>query len=64
MLVSRIMLLWGALTVAFMGIHDYGALVAVRFLLGCIEAGFFPGVMFLMSCWYKPFEMGKRMALF
>jgi MFS family permease len=83
-----IMLVWGALTVAFMGINSYGALVAVRFLLGCIEAGFFPGVMLcvrsrlrvpscfgpseltrshslsLMSCWYKPFEMGKRMAIF
>ncbi|KAL7416444.1 major facilitator superfamily transporter [Mrakia frigida] len=59
-----IMLLWGSITIAFMGIHDLGALIAVRFILGCIEAGFFPGVMFLMSCWYKPFEMGKRMALF
>lgn len=30
-------LLWGSITIAFMGIHDLGALIAVRFILGCIE---------------------------
>lgn len=31
---------------------------------GLVEAGFFPGVMLLMSCWYKPAELSKRIALF
>lgn len=26
--------------------------------------GFFPGVMLLLSCWYKPNELSKRLALF
>ncbi|KUJ23691.1 MFS general substrate transporter [Mollisia scopiformis] len=31
---------------------------------GCIEAGFFPGVLYLLYCWYKPAEIGKRFAIF
>jgi len=42
----------------------YGGMLAFRFVLGCIESGFFPGVLFLLSCWYKPHEIGKRFAIF
>jgi len=28
------------------------------------QAGFFPGVVYLMSTWYKRYEMGKRYASF
>jgi MFS family permease len=35
------------------GVESLGGMVAWRFCLGIAEAGFFPGVMFLMSCWYK-----------
>jgi MFS family permease len=35
------------------GIHNTGGLIAFRFCLGLLEAGFFPGVMLLLSCWYK-----------
>lgn len=59
-----IMLVWGALSAAMASIHSYSALLAFRFVLGCIESGFFPGVLFLLSCWYKPAEIGKRFAIF
>ena len=59
-----IMAAWGALSVGVYGIHNFGGMVAFRFALGIIEAGFFPGVMLLMSCWYKPAELSKRVALF
>jgi len=36
-----------------MGIHTTGAMAGFRFVLGAVEAGFYPGVSFLMSCWYK-----------
>jgi len=53
-----IMLVWGA-TSALMSISkSYGALLAFRFILGCLEAGFFPGVLFLLSCWYTKQEVG------
>lgn len=59
-----IMLVWGALSAAMGATKSYGALLAFRFVLGCIESGFFPGVLYLLSCWYKPAEIGKRFAIF
>lgn len=38
--------------------------MALRFILGCIEAGFAPGVLFLMSSWYKKEEQAKRFAVY
>ncbi|WDK10179.1 major facilitator superfamily transporter [Colletotrichum graminicola] len=43
---------------------SYGALLGFRFVLGCVEAGFFPGVLYLLSCWYTRAELGKRFAIF
>ncbi|KAK9485766.1 major facilitator superfamily domain-containing protein [Lipomyces starkeyi] len=59
-----IMLLWGILSAVMAISKSYGTLLAFRFILGCIESGFFPGVLFLMSCWYKTTEIGKRFAIF
>ena len=33
-------------------------ILVCRFFLGVIEAGFFPGVLYIMSCWYKRNEIG------
>ncbi|KAL8287058.1 hypothetical protein RQP46_004064 [Phenoliferia psychrophenolica] len=59
-----LMLGWGACSVGAKGINSLGGLIAFRFFLGIIEAGFFPGVMLLLSCWYRPEELSKRIALF
>lgn len=45
-------------------IQSYKALLVFRLILGCMESGFFPGVIYLISCWYKPEEIGKRFAIF
>ncbi|KAI0787162.1 major facilitator superfamily domain-containing protein [Irpex lacteus] len=50
-------ILTGKLTTSF-----YGALTT-RFLLGIVEASFFPGALFLISKWYKHSELGFRTAL-
>lgn len=39
------------------------SLLTVRFFLGVIEAPFFPGAIYLLSCWYTKKELGLRMAL-
>ncbi|OAL00539.1 MFS general substrate transporter [Phaeosphaeriaceae sp. SRC1lsM3a] len=39
-------------------------IVVCRLLLGLFEAGFFPGCVFLISCWYTRFEVQKRLAAF
>ncbi|EUC41072.1 hypothetical protein COCMIDRAFT_107103 [Bipolaris oryzae ATCC 44560] len=40
-----------------------GGLLAVRFFLGLVEAPFFPGAVYLLSCWYTKRELGVRIAL-
>jgi hypothetical protein len=36
--------------------------MVVRFFVGILEGPFLPGVIFLLSCWYKKEELGKRIA--
>jgi len=59
-----IMLVWGILSALMSMAKTYPAMLAFRFVLGCIEAGFFPGVLYLLSCWYKSNELGKRFSIF
>lgn len=54
-----IMIVWGALSAAMASAQTYGAMLAFRFVVGCIESGFFPGVLYLLSCWYTSGELGK-----
>jgi MFS family permease len=39
-----IMVTWGAVSIIVAAIHNLAGMVAFRFALGIIEAGFFPGV--------------------
>lgn len=59
-----LMILWGSLTCITAAVKNYGGLAALRFLVGAIEAGFSPGVLFVISSWYKPEEQSKRFAAF
>lgn len=54
-----IMIVWGALSAAMSSAKSYGAMLAFRFVVGSIESGFFPGVLYLLSCWYTSAELGK-----
>ncbi|OTB00186.1 hypothetical protein M426DRAFT_15740 [Hypoxylon sp. CI-4A] len=46
---------WGALTLGFAGVHNYATVVVLRLLIGVFEAGFFPGIVYLITIWY-PFN--------
>lgn len=54
-----IMIIWGAICAVMSVVKNYQGMLALRFFLGCIEAGFFPGVLYVMTCWYKKAEIGK-----
>ncbi|NUO87514.1 MAG: MFS transporter, partial [Cupriavidus sp.] len=41
---TRIMVLWGTVSVAMMAVSTPAQFYALRFLLGVFEAGFFPGI--------------------
>jgi MFS family permease len=58
------MIIWGALTIVMGVIKDFKHLVVLRTLIGCIEAGFAPGVLLVLSSWYKRTEQSKRFAVY
>ncbi|KAJ5589830.1 hypothetical protein N7450_003802 [Penicillium hetheringtonii] len=61
--ISFLMISWGALTIGLGGVNNYGELTAVRFLLGAIEAGLFPGLVYYLTFWYRTSERSLRVAL-
>lgn len=56
-----LMIVWGTICSCMSAAHNYEGMLAMRFFLGCIEAGFFPGVLYVMTCWYKKAEIGKHL---
>ncbi|KAI9830156.1 MAG: hypothetical protein M1819_005833 [Sarea resinae] len=61
---SGIMFCWGICTMCQGFTKSYGGLVACRFLMGIFEAGFLPGVIYLLSMYYKRLEFQRRFAVF
>ncbi|KAK0707927.1 major facilitator superfamily transporter [Lasiosphaeris hirsuta] len=59
-----IMFLWGVMTVAQTFIWGRGSLLATRLLIGLFEAGFYPTALAYLATFYRPFDLGKRIALF
>ncbi|WP_321893269.1 MFS transporter [Paraburkholderia tropica] len=49
---SRIMVCWGAVSIAMAFARTPTILYVLRFLLGLFEAGFFPGIVLYLSYWY------------
>jgi len=49
----------------FMGfVHNLAGLIVARVFLGLLEAGYFPGVAFYLTLWYRRQEHSFRLALF
>ncbi|KAL1880646.1 hypothetical protein Daus18300_001257 [Diaporthe australafricana] len=55
-------IIWGGISAATAAVHNYGQLLAVRAILGMVEAVFFPGAIYYLSAWYTKKELGKRLA--
>ncbi|KAL4862340.1 hypothetical protein BDV12DRAFT_45709 [Aspergillus spectabilis] len=62
--ISSIVMTWGACLLGFAYSPDWQTLTGLRALLGILEAGFFPGAVYLLSCWYSRYEVQKRYSLF
>ncbi|KAK8915053.1 putativetransporter [Metarhizium anisopliae] len=54
------MAIWGVISAATAGCHSFGGLLAARFFLGFVEAAYFPGCLYYLSCWYTRKELGVR----
>ncbi|OJD14158.1 hypothetical protein AJ78_05464 [Emergomyces pasteurianus Ep9510] len=59
-----ICLLWGVLIIGFGFSNNWSTMVALRLLLGLLEAGYFPGTIYLLSTWYLKFEVARRYSVF
>ena len=61
---TRIMILWGLITVATAFVTSPGQLIVARFLLGIAEAGFFPGLILYLTYWFPAAIRGRITASF
>ncbi|WPH03481.1 Hypothetical protein R9X50_00636100 [Acrodontium crateriforme] len=57
------MIVWGIISTATAAAKSYTSLVVIRFFLGFIEAAYFPGCLFYLSCWYTRKELAFRSAV-
>lgn len=51
---------WVAFTFALAGAKSYHQLLALRFVVGLFEAGYWPALYYLLGSWYNKRELGKR----
>src|ERR1700744_1767751 len=59
-----IMIVWGGFTCCMAAIQSYHHLIILRIFVGVLESGFAPGILLIISSWYKPEEQSKRFAVF
>jgi len=58
------MIVWGACSAGTAFVSDATSFVAMRFLLGIAESGFFPGVAWFMTRWFPSRHRGRAMGVF
>ncbi|KAJ5444321.1 uncharacterized protein N7458_008193 [Penicillium daleae] len=56
-------IVWAITSGCTAAVHNTPGLLMVRLFLGFVEAPFFPGAIYFLSCWYTKREIGVRMAL-
>ncbi len=62
--ITRIMVLWGAISVATAFVSTPMQLYLARFFLGVAEAGFFPGIILYLTYWFPAERRGRMTAIF
>jgi ACS family tartrate transporter-like MFS transporter len=62
--IARIMISWGVLSAAMAFVQGPQSFYTVRFLLGIAEAGFFPGIIYYLTCWFPSQHRARIIALF
>ncbi|KAF2213533.1 hypothetical protein CERZMDRAFT_66995 [Cercospora zeae-maydis SCOH1-5] len=57
-------IVWGLVSTLTSQVTSPAGIIACRFILGVVEAPFFPGVLFYLSKWYTKTELNLRMSIF
>ncbi len=63
MMLTRIVVWWSAFTALTGAAWNFTALVAIRFLFGCGEAGAFPGSTSAIARWFPRHELGRAQSI-
>ncbi|CAI7595445.1 unnamed protein product [Penicillium discolor] len=61
---GSIILSWGAILVGMGFSKNWKHMVMTRAFLGALEAGYFPGCVYLLSSWYVRYDVQKRFSIF
>ncbi|KAI9059481.1 MFS general substrate transporter [Trametes sanguinea] len=61
--IPALTILWGLICALFATVKSASGLLAIRFFLGFAEAGFLPGIVYWMSCWYPRSVLGRRFGI-
>jgi len=61
---TAIVIAWGAVMIGFGFSHSWQVMAVLRTILGILEAGFYPGCVYLLSTWYPRYDLQKRNAMF
>jgi len=62
--IARIMISWGVISGLTAFVQGPTSFATVRFLLGIAEAGFFPGIIYYLTCWFPAAQRARIIALF
>jgi MFS transporter, ACS family, tartrate transporter len=62
--IARIMVTWGVISAATAFVTGSTSFIAMRFLLGLAEAGFFPGILLYLTYWFPSKERARVVGLF
>ncbi len=62
--IARIMFTWGLISGAQAFVVGESSFDVVRFLLGCAEAGFFPGIIFFLTLWFPSAYRARIVGMF
>ncbi|KAE8402223.1 major facilitator superfamily domain-containing protein [Aspergillus pseudonomiae] len=61
---TTMVICWGGITIGMGFTKTWQHALIARVFLGVFESGYFPGVVYLLSCWYSRYDMHKRFSVF
>jgi MFS transporter, ACS family, tartrate transporter len=62
--IAVIMVIWGIISASMIFVATPRGFYVLRFLLGAAEAGFFPGMILYLRCWFPTAARARAIALF
>ena len=62
--IGPLMMAWGVVSACTLFVQGNASFYALRFLLGIVESGFFPGVILYLTYWYTQKRRARMVAVF